>query len=479
MHCHLLEYDIGLLLFDNILPTPKGKVISKQISQAEKDQEVKEVEVEFQEEQEKLQIKGMLDIAKFKAGNITKVKDLDIEEGDLDPLPARQNGDHVQRSVIPNGEQVQPQQGGGGGGCGDASNDEPVNPRRSTCIYKPPDQYVPTMDFVMLTDCDEPCSYTEAMKRDDHVKWKKFMKSEMDPLHKNGTWDLVPLPKGTKALPYHHGSSSNKATKVPRDGVIGSYRKLHFERRVSTRLHKGSKAEANQEGKFIFVLRRCPLPKRKRSNLQEIPVNGNKRFLHGPRQLIYENGPFEKWGIHAMGPLPRTKNGKLYILVAIDYMTRWVEAQSVTRVNEKTVSRFVYTHIWCRFGTPLEIVFDNGPGFRKGLLTEVCEELHILHRHSTPYYPQSNGLVEKANGIIAGIIRKMVKNKTKLWDDFLDGALWAYWTTYKEATEFTPFHLVYGQEALQPIKLNIPSMRLHWGKQHKEKKKHGQILFLP
>ncbi|MCO5578462.1 hypothetical protein L7F22_032357 [Adiantum nelumboides] len=113
------------------------------------------------------------------------------------------------------------------------------------------------------------------------------------------------------------------------------------------------------------------------------------------------------------------------------------------------------------FGTPLEIVSDNGPGFRKGLLTEVCEELHILHRHSTPYYPQSNGLVEKANGILAGIIRKMVKNKTKLWDDFLDGALWAYRTTYKEATEFTPFHLVYGQEALQPIELNIPTMRLH------------------
>ncbi|MCO5581996.1 hypothetical protein L7F22_035886 [Adiantum nelumboides] len=190
-------------------------------------------------------------------------------------------------------------------------------------------------------------------------------------------------------------------------------------------------------------------------------VNGNKHLLHGPRQLVLANGPFEKWGIDAMGPLPRTKNGKLYILVAIDYMTRWVEAQSVTKLNEKIVSRFVYTHICCRFGTPLEIVFDNGPGFRKGLLTEVCEELHILHRHSTPYYPQSNGLVEKANGIIIGIIRKMVKNKTKLWDDFLDGALCAYRTTYKEGTEFTPFHLVYGQEALQPIELNIPTMRLH------------------
>ncbi|MCO5602777.1 hypothetical protein L7F22_056915 [Adiantum nelumboides] len=161
-----------------------------------------------------------------------------------------------------------------------------------------------------------------------------------------------------------------------------------------------------------------------------------------------------------MGPLPRTTNGKLYILVAIDYMTRWVEAQSIAKVNEKTVRKFVYTHICCRFGTPLEIVSDNGPGFRRGLLTEVCEVLKISHRHSTPYYPQSNGLVEKANGIIAGIIRKMVESKPKRWDNFLDGAIWAYKTTYRDATQFTPFHLVYGQEALQPIELNIPTIKL-------------------
>ncbi|MCO5608747.1 hypothetical protein L7F22_062962 [Adiantum nelumboides] len=189
-------------------------------------------------------------------------------------------------------------------------------------------------------------------------------------------------------------------------------------------------------------------------------VNGNKRLFYGPRQAVIANGPFEKWGIDAMGPLPRTTNGKLYILVAIDYMTRWVEAQSVAKVNEKTVSKFVYTHICCRFGTPLEIVSDNGPRFRRGLLIEVCEVLKISHRHSTPYYPQSNGLVEKANGIIAGIIRKMVESKPKHWDNFLDGAIWAYRTTYRDATQFTPFHLVYGQEALQPIELNIPTIKL-------------------
>ncbi|MCO5601823.1 hypothetical protein L7F22_055948 [Adiantum nelumboides] len=183
-------------------------------------------------------------------------------------------------------------------------------------------------------------------------------------------------------------------------------------------------------------------------------------LLYGPQQAVIANGPFEKWGIYAMGPLPRTANGKLYILGAIDYMTKWVEAQSVERVNKKTVSKFVYTHICCRFGAPLEIVSDNGPRFRKGLLTKVCEELKISHRHSTPYYPQSNGLVEKANGIIASIIRKMVESKPKRWDNFLDGAIGAYITTYRDATQFTPFHLVYGQEALQSIELNIPTIKL-------------------
>ncbi|MCO5581089.1 hypothetical protein L7F22_034965 [Adiantum nelumboides] len=114
-----------------------------------------------------------------------------------------------------------------------------------------------------------------------------------------------------------------------------------------------------------------------------------------------------------------------------------------------------------RFGTPLENFFVNGPtdnglGFRKRLLTEVCEELKIQHRDSTPYFPQSNGLVEKANGIIAGIIRKMVQSKPKLWDAFLDEALWTYRTTYKDATQFTPLHL----EALQSIELQIPTINL-------------------
>ncbi|MCO5587328.1 hypothetical protein L7F22_041277 [Adiantum nelumboides] len=188
-------------------------------------------------------------------------------------------------------------------------------------------------------------------------------------------------------------------------------------------------------------------------------INGDRRLIHGPRHPVVANGPFEKWGIDAIGRLPRTADGKLYILVAIDYMTKWVEAQSISRVTESTVSKFVYSHICCKLGAPQEIISDHGPRFREGLLTRVCEEMKVKHQHATPYYPQSNGAVEKANGIITRILRKMVESQEKHWDRFLDGALWAYRTTYKCATGFTPFHLVYGQEALQPIELEIPTIR--------------------
>ncbi|MCO5548341.1 hypothetical protein L7F22_001798 [Adiantum nelumboides] len=124
------------------------------------------------------------------------------------------------------------------------------------------------------------------------------------------------------------------------------------------------------------------------------------------------------------------------------------------------VSKFVLDYIYSRFGTPLEILSDRGPGFRANLLDALLENLSIKHVHSTPYYPQCNGLVEKTNGVLCKIITKHVKDRPQDWDKHLTTALWAYRTSFKVSTQFIPYHLVYGQEAHLPIEVELGSLRV-------------------
>ncbi|MCO5609839.1 hypothetical protein L7F22_064071 [Adiantum nelumboides] len=187
---------------------------------------------------------------------------------------------------------------------------------------------------------------------------------------------------------------------------------------------------------------------------------GDRKLSYGPRFPIFAYGPFKKWGIDAIGPLPRTSIDKQYILTATDYMTRRAEAASVAHITAADVSKFVLDYICSRFGTPLEILSDRGPGFRVDLLDALLENLSIKHVHSTPYYPQCNGLVEKTNGVLCKIITKHVRDRPQDWDKHLNAALWAYRTSFKVSTQFTPYHLVYGQEALLPIEVELGSLRV-------------------
>ncbi|MCO5607624.1 hypothetical protein L7F22_061821 [Adiantum nelumboides] len=100
-------------------------------------------------------------------------------------------------------------------------------------------------------------------------------------------------------------------------------------------------------------------------------------------------------------------------------------------------------------------------------------KLKIKHRHSTPYYPQCNGLVEKVNGLICKIITKQVRLHPKEWDKHLDVALWAYRSSFKTSLGYTPFHLVYGQEALLPIEVELASLRVL--KAHQEDNQEKQV----
>ncbi|MCO5604734.1 hypothetical protein L7F22_058904 [Adiantum nelumboides] len=102
----------------------------------------------------------------------------------------------------------------------------------------------------------------------------------------------------------------------------------------------------------------------------------------------------------------------------------------------------------------------RGPGFRGDLVGELMKKLGIERRHSTPYYPQCNGLVEKVNGMICKIITKQVVSKPKDWDKHLSAALWAYRTSFRTSLGYTPYHLVFGKEAILPIEVQLASLKI-------------------
>ena len=181
-----------------------------------------------------------------------------------------------------------------------------------------------------------------------------------------------------------------------------------------------------------------------------------------PLNPILALAPFEKWGIDFVGPInPPSKNGRYrYILVATDYATKWAEAEPTKRDDKEIVAKFLKENIFSRFGCPRELVSDRGTHFVNDVIMELTNKYKIKHRLTTPYHPRANGQTEKINGILCKIITKTVQGSMSDWDSKLLNALWAYRTAYKVTTKFTPFQLVYGQEAILPIELELPSLRI-------------------
>eukprot|EP00253_Pinus_taeda_P030115 PITA_30115 len=140
--------------------------------------------------------------------------------------------------------------------------------------------------------------------------------------------------------------------------------------------------------------------------------------------------PFAKWGIDYMTCNPRSARGHGYIIVVVDYFTKWAEAMP-------TLSKDGHTAAQCLFN-------------------------HIISRHdsSTPYYPQANGQVEVVNKVLVTMLQRIVGMHKSNWHLMLFSALWAYHTSVKDATDFTPFQLVYGLKVTLPIECEIPSLKI-------------------
>ncbi|KAL4291997.1 hypothetical protein GQ457_14G014960 [Hibiscus cannabinus] len=126
-----------------------------------------------------------------------------------------------------------------------------------------------------------------------------------------------------------------------------------------------------------------------------------------PLQNILEVELFDVWGIDFMGPFPSSFDN-LYILLAVDYVSKWVEAIATTHNDAKTVQRFIKKNIFTRFGTPRVIISDEGRHFDNRSIAAALRKLGINHKLSTAYHPQTNGQAEVSNREIKSILEKVV-----------------------------------------------------------------------
>ena len=160
-----------------------------------------------------------------------------------------------------------------------------------------------------------------------------------------------------------------------------------------------------------------------------------------------------------MGPLPQGKRQMKFLLVAIDYFTKWVEVEALATIIETKVQNFVWKNIICRFGIPRTIISDNGRQFDSQAFRSFCSNLGIRNKYSSPGHPQANGKTELTNRTLLRLIKSRLVGAKGAWPEELPNVLWAYRTMMRTPTGETPFNLTYGTEAVIPVEVGLTSLR--------------------
>nr|GEW16830.1 reverse transcriptase domain-containing protein [Tanacetum cinerariifolium] len=170
-----------------------------------------------------------------------------------------------------------------------------------------------------------------------------------------------------------------------------------------------------------------------------------------PQNAIQVCEIFDVWGIDFMGPFPNSKGNK-YILVAVDYLSKWIEAKALPTTDARVVVKFLKS-LFSQFGTPKAIISDRGTHFCNDQFAKVMTKNGVTHHLSTAYHPQTSGQVEVTNRGLKRILERTVGENRALWTDKLDDALWAFRTAFKTSIGCTPYRLVYGKSCHLPLEL--------------------------
>ena len=152
-----------------------------------------------------------------------------------------------------------------------------------------------------------------------------------------------------------------------------------------------------------------------------------------------------------VGPFPESANGNSYILVVSDYFTRWTEAYAIPNQEATTIAQKLTDEFFFRFSIPEQLHSDQGRNFESQVIGEVCKLLEVAKTHTTPYHPQSDGVVERFNRTLLDMLATAVRDQPFCWEDHLRRLCMAYNTSVHPTTGYTPFYLMYGRQARMPI----------------------------
>ena len=160
--------------------------------------------------------------------------------------------------------------------------------------------------------------------------------------------------------------------------------------------------------------------------------------------------PFQKVGMDILGPLPEAEDGSKYVLILQDYFTKWTEAIALKAVNSEVVQNWLINDIIPRYGVFSELVTDQGVQFVSDSFKSFCKTVGIKQKFTTPFHPQTDGMVEKFNRTFLNMIRNYVNDSQNDWHKHISIILFAYRTAINDAIGISP------AEALQGRKLKLP-----------------------
>lgn len=163
--------------------------------------------------------------------------------------------------------------------------------------------------------------------------------------------------------------------------------------------------------------------------------------------------PFYLVGTDCVGPIDETPSGNKYIMVAIDYLTKWPIARAVKEISAETTERFLFEEIIVSFGVPSFLVTDRGSNYIAEYLQDFLRKVECHHRKTTARRPNSNGQVERLNGTLVQTMAKLMRDDgedARPWDEYIPAALMAIRTMTNEATKYSPSMLLYGYDIRTP-----------------------------